>query len=154
MGTYKLHTFVRVYMGAYLEALAHLCVHGHIIIIQGIAHNNIIGYVTTLNNIPCSRKYWSELNLVVEPKITIATIILLADLNLAVRYRITIYIPEILANLISCNIDYQTTKFSSYTVHNATSYTTLIGVHKMHRQMHPNYGHSTSLLASHHWPTL
>ena len=88
MGTYKLHTFVRVYMGAYLEALAHLCVHGHIII-QGIAHNNIIGNVTTLNNIPCSRKYWSELNLVVEPKITIATI--LADLNLAVRYRITIH---------------------------------------------------------------
>ena len=35
-----------------------------------------------------SRKYWRELNLVVEPKIAIARI--LADLNLAVRYGIAI----------------------------------------------------------------
>ena len=40
--------------------------------------------------IPYSRKYWQELNLVVEPKIVIARI--LADLNLAVRYGITIRI--------------------------------------------------------------
>ena len=37
-----------------------------------------------------SRKYWRELNLVVEPKIAIARI--LADLNLVVRYRIAIRI--------------------------------------------------------------
>ena len=37
-----------------------------------------------------SQKYWWELNLVVEPKITIARI--LANLNLAVRYRIAIRI--------------------------------------------------------------
>ena len=37
-----------------------------------------------------SRKYWQELNLAVEPKITIARI--LADLNLAVRYGIAICI--------------------------------------------------------------
>ena len=37
-----------------------------------------------------SRKYWWELNLVVEPKIAIARI--LADLNLAVRYGIAIRI--------------------------------------------------------------
>ena len=37
-----------------------------------------------------SRKYWRELNLVVEPKIAIARI--LADLNLAVRYGIAIRI--------------------------------------------------------------
>ena len=41
-------------------------------------------------NIPYSRKYWRELNLVVEPKIAIARI--LADLNLAVRYGIAICI--------------------------------------------------------------
>ena len=40
--------------------------------------------------IPYSRKYWWELNLVVEPKIAIARI--LADLNLAVRYRNAIHI--------------------------------------------------------------
>ena len=40
--------------------------------------------------IPYSWKYWWELNLVVEPKIAIARI--LADLNLAVRYRIAIRI--------------------------------------------------------------
>ena len=40
--------------------------------------------------IPYSRKYWWELNLAVEPKIAIARI--LADLNLAVRYRIAIRI--------------------------------------------------------------
>ena len=39
-------------------------------------------------NIPYSQKYWRELNLAVEPKITIARI--LADLNLVVRYRIAI----------------------------------------------------------------
>ena len=43
-----------------------------------------------LNNIPYSRKYWQELNLAVEPKITIARI--LADLDLAIRYRIAIRI--------------------------------------------------------------
>ena len=37
-----------------------------------------------------SRKYWRELNLVVEPKIAIARI--LADLNLVVRYGIAICI--------------------------------------------------------------
>ena len=41
-------------------------------------------------NIPYSRKYWQELNLAVEPKIAIARI--LADLNLAVWYRIAIRI--------------------------------------------------------------
>ena len=40
--------------------------------------------------IPYSQKYWQELNLAVEPKITIARI--LADLNLAVQYGITIRI--------------------------------------------------------------
>ena len=38
--------------------------------------------------LPYSLKYWQKLNLVAEPKITIARI--LADLNLAVRYRIAI----------------------------------------------------------------
>ena len=37
-----------------------------------------------------SRKYWQELNLVVEPKITTPRI--LAHLNLAVRYGIAIHI--------------------------------------------------------------
>ena len=37
-----------------------------------------------------SQKYWRELNLASEPKIAIARI--LADLNLAVRYRIAIHI--------------------------------------------------------------
>ena len=41
-------------------------------------------------SIPYSRKYWRELYLVVEPKIIIARI--LADLNLVVRYGITIRI--------------------------------------------------------------
>ena len=41
-------------------------------------------------DIPCSQKYWRELNLAVEPKIAIARI--LADLNLAVRYGIAICI--------------------------------------------------------------
>ena len=36
--------------------------------------------------LPYSRKYWRELNLVVEPQIAITRI--LADLNLAVRYGI------------------------------------------------------------------
>ena len=40
--------------------------------------------------LPYSRKYWRELNLVVEPKIAIARI--LSDLNLAVRYGIAIRI--------------------------------------------------------------
>ena len=40
--------------------------------------------------IPYSWKYWWELNLMVEPKITIARI--LADLHLVVRYRIAIRI--------------------------------------------------------------
>ena len=40
--------------------------------------------------LPYSRKYWRALNLAVEPKIAIAR--LLADLNLAVRYRIAIHI--------------------------------------------------------------
>ena len=47
---------------------------------------------TFQDHVPYSRKYWQELNLVVEPKITIARI--LADLNLAVQYRITIRIYE------------------------------------------------------------
>ena len=41
-------------------------------------------------DLPYSRKYWRELNLAVEPKIAIARI--LADLNLAFRYRIAICI--------------------------------------------------------------
>ncbi len=40
--------------------------------------------------VPYNRKYWRELNLAVEPKIAIA--IILADLNLAVRYGIAICI--------------------------------------------------------------
>ena len=40
------------------------------------------------NVIPYSLKYWRELNLAVEPKITIERIIV--DLNLAVRYGIAI----------------------------------------------------------------
>ena len=39
-------------------------------------------------DLPYSRKYWRELNLAVEPKITIARI--LADLNLAFQYGIAI----------------------------------------------------------------
>ena len=39
------------------------------------------------------QKYWRELNLVVEPKITIARI--LVDLNLVVRYRIAIRIMQV-----------------------------------------------------------
>ena len=49
-----------------------------------------IVHALRVNNMPYSRKYWRELNLVVEPKITIARI--LADLNLAVRYGIAIHI--------------------------------------------------------------
>ena len=49
------------------------------------------GCVSECTCIPYSRKYWRELNLTVEPKIAnIARI--LADLNLAVRYRIAILI--------------------------------------------------------------
>ena len=44
--------------------------------------------------LPYSQKYWWELNLVVEPKITIARI--LVDLNLAVRYGIAIRITRAL----------------------------------------------------------
>ena len=40
--------------------------------------------------IPYSQKYWLELNLAIEPKITIARI--LADLNLVVQYGIAIRI--------------------------------------------------------------
>ena len=40
--------------------------------------------------LPYSRKYWRELNLVVEPKIAISR--MLADLHLAVRYGIAICI--------------------------------------------------------------
>ena len=47
-------------------------------------------YYYNLIIIPYSRKYWRKLNLAVEPKIAIARI--LADLNLAVRYGITIHI--------------------------------------------------------------
>ena len=70
-----------------------------------IAQVNII-IIIILNNrwliiiIPYSHKYWRELNLVIEPKITIIARIL-ADLNLAVRYRIAIRIIcelEILAD--------------------------------------------------------
>ena len=42
----------------------------------------------SLSHIPYSQKYWQELNLAVEPKIAIARI--LADLNLAVWYGITL----------------------------------------------------------------
>ena len=41
-------------------------------------------------HMPYSRKYWRELNLVVEPQIAITRI--LVDLNLAVRYGIAIRI--------------------------------------------------------------
>ena len=41
-------------------------------------------------NVPYSQKYWQELNLAVEPKIAIVRI--LADLYLAVQYRIAIRI--------------------------------------------------------------
>ena len=47
-----------------------------------------------LCKVPYSRKYWWELNLAVEPKIAIARI--MADLNLAVRYRIAIRIYNIM----------------------------------------------------------
>ena len=47
-------------------------------------------------HIPYSRKYWRELNLVVEPQIAITRI--LVDLNLAVRYGIAIRIYDILAD--------------------------------------------------------
>ena len=60
-----------------------------------MAMHIIISYMTlylqvTDGGIPYSRKYWRELNLVVDPKIAIVRI--LADLNLAVRYRIAIRI--------------------------------------------------------------
>ena len=42
--------------------------------------------------IPYSQKCWQELNLVVRPKIAMATV--LVDLNLAVQYGITIRIVE------------------------------------------------------------
>ena len=42
--------------------------------------------------LPYSLKYWRELNLAVEPNITITGTRILAGLNLAVRYRITIRI--------------------------------------------------------------
>ena len=44
------------------------------------------------NEVPYSRKYWRELNLAVEPKISIARII--ADLILAVLYGIAIHICD------------------------------------------------------------
>ena len=47
-------------------------------------------FMMYMYSIPYSQKYWRELNLVVEPKITIARI--LVDLNLAVRYGIAIHI--------------------------------------------------------------
>jgi hypothetical protein len=70
-------------------------------------------------HIPYSRKYWRELNLVVEPKIAIARI--LANLNLAVWYGIAIRIYASrefwpILNLAVVMIDRQTAKFSGYTV--------------------------------------
>ena len=52
---------------------------------------------------PYSRKYWRELNLAVWPKIAIGKI--LADLNLAARYRIA---THIYACTKFCNMDCQT----------------------------------------------
>ena len=52
--------------------------------------------------IPYSRKYWRELNLAVEPKIAIARI--LADLNLAVWYRIAIRIYASRKFLVDFNL--------------------------------------------------
>ena len=64
-----------------------------IILNLGSGYNTIIVVVVQML-IPYSRKYWRELkfNLVVKPKIAIARIIILADLNLAVRYGIAICI--------------------------------------------------------------
>ena len=62
-----------------------------------------------------SRKYWWELNLAVEPQIAITRI--LADLNLAVQYGITvrIYASRKFWRILiwRCNIDRQTAKFNS-----------------------------------------
>ena len=61
--------------------------------------------------------YWWELNLAVEPKITIATV--LANFNLGVRYGIAIrmYIHEyeilVYFNLAVTQADHQTAKFNS-----------------------------------------
>ena len=60
---------------------------GYLKIVFGALHYAVLYMCADL---PYSWKYWRELNLVVEPKITIARI--LADLNLAVRYRIAIHI--------------------------------------------------------------
>ena len=60
----------------------HYVVHVHV---HYVVHVHIM-----CTCIPYSRKYWRELNLVVEPKITIARIF--ADLSLAVRYGIIIRI--------------------------------------------------------------
>ena len=54
------------------------------------AHCQLGMYDTQFCDIPYSRKYWRALNLAVEPQIAIRRI--LADLNLAVRYGITIHI--------------------------------------------------------------
>ena len=55
---------------------------------------------------PYSRKYWRELNLAVEPKIAICIARILVDLNLAVRYGITIRIYAS-RKFGGCNIDRQ-----------------------------------------------
>ena len=68
-------------------------------------------------HIPYSQKYWWELNLAVEPKIAIATV--LADLNSVVWYGITI--RKIYANMKYWQIfnlavakgDHKTAKFNS-----------------------------------------
>ena len=51
--------------------------------------HNMYNYIY-MYNVPYSRKYWRELNLVVGSQIAIANV--LADLNLVVRYGITIRI--------------------------------------------------------------
>ena len=57
---------------------------------SGVPSFYLLVYSITAYTIPYSLKYWRELNLAVEPKITITRI--LADLNLAVRYVIAIRI--------------------------------------------------------------
>ena len=57
------------------------CYNTYYVYVEGVGGKKIIPY---------SQKYWRELNLAVEPKITIARI--LADLNLAVWYGIAVRI--------------------------------------------------------------
>ena len=69
-------------------------------------------------NIPYSQKYWRELNLAVGSQMAIVKV--LADFNLAVRYRIAIHIYA--SNLVVVEVDCQTTKFKLNLVYVASTH--------------------------------